>query len=230
MLSGRALAIEIVVVTAICLCLTLVNALLQPSGAPVSDIAWLAAICSLFALPAVAVRYVHPRDEKSAGTALEWSWPDLRYGLAISALLLVPVALGNHFARVGLSGMDFRFAWQNFGRMEMPFYYEIPIQFLCIALPEEFFYRGYLMTNLQKLLSGARSGAKYVPVAAIVISSMIFALAHFPTGGAERLLTFFPGLLFGFIRYRTGGILGAAACHAACNLMMVLYGVHYFVH
>ena len=61
-----------------------------------------------------------------------------------------------------------------------------------------------------------------------ILASYAFALAHLPSGNITRLLTFFPGLLFGAIRYRTGGLIGAIVCHACCNLMMVVLNVHYF--
>ncbi len=95
-------------------------------------------------------------------------------------------------------------------------------QVLVIALPEEAFYRGYLQTSLDAAVPprrrwlGARVGW------AIPLTSLIFALGHFATElSPARLAVFFPSLVFGWLRARTGGIGAAIAFHAACNLFSV---------
>jgi uncharacterized protein len=88
-----------------------------------------------------------------------------------------------------------------------------------IALPEEAFYRGYLQTALDDLwqprwrLFGARLGW------GMVATSAVFALGHLLTEPhPNRLAVFFPALVFGWLRARTGGIGAAVAFHALCNL------------
>jgi len=92
-------------------------------------------------------------------------------------------------------------------------------QLLVIALPEEMFYRGYLQTRLERAfdnklrLLGAQVGA------GVLLTSAIFAVGHFlSTPDAARLAVFFPSLLFGWLRARTGAIGSAVLYHAACNL------------
>jgi membrane protease YdiL (CAAX protease family) len=94
-------------------------------------------------------------------------------------------------------------------------------QLLVIALPEEAFYRGYLQTSLERELGprfsvsvfGTRLGL------GVVLTSAIFALGHLLTElNPARLAVFFPALLFGFLRARTGGIGAALLFHAMCNL------------
>ncbi len=211
----------------ICVILTAICVFTQALGSPVSDITWFAAIFSLIAVPLIAVRYIHPRDEADAGVAISWSAKDLLTGLAAVAILLIPVAFGNHFVRTVIQGLEFHFAWENYAHLQTPIYYEIFLQLLCVALPEEFFYRGYLQTSFLKFFKSRPKLEKYAPALAIVLASLCFACAHLPSGNISRLLTFFPGLLFGFLRYRTGGLLGAIVCHAACNLMMTVLNVHY---
>ena len=47
----------------------------------------------------------------------------------------------------------------------------------------------------------------------------IFALGHVATVHlATRLAVFFPALLFGWLRARTGGVGASVALHALCNL------------
>ena len=95
----------------------------------------------------------------------------------------------------------------------------LPEELLVIALPEEAFYRGYLQTSLDRHLSkrfsilGTRVGL------AVVLTSVIFALGHLLTRfDAARLAVFFPSLVFGFLRARSGGIGASVLFHALCNL------------
>lgn len=96
---------------------------------------------------------------------------------------------------------------------------EIVAQVLVVALPEEAFFRGYLQSALDRAFPprlrvlGARIGL------GLVISAAIFAVGHLLTiRHPARLAVFFPALLFGWLRARTGGIGAAALFHAACNL------------
>ena len=45
--------------------------------------------------------------------------------------------------------------------------------------------------------------------------------AHFDLS-PWRLATFFPGLLFAWLRARTGTVIGASACHWLCNVWLLL--------
>ncbi len=101
-------------------------------------------------------------------------------------------------------------------------------QLLVIALPEEAFYRGYLQTACDDAL-GARVrivGARVGP--GLLITSAIFALGHLATfPHPARLAVFFPALVFGWLRARTGGIGAALAFHALCNLFADYLGDSY---
>lgn len=104
-------------------------------------------------------------------------------------------------------------------------------QLLVIALPEEAFYRGYLQTSLERELGktvsvfGARVGW------GIVLTSAIFALGHlFTELNPARLAVFFPSLVFGFLRARTGGIGASVLFHAMCNLFSAYLLHSYFGH
>lgn len=104
------------------------------------------------------------------------------------------------------------------------------LQVLLIALPEEFFYRGYLQRRLDE--GRGRSGFKLGPLFITqnnLIVSAIFAIGHFVIGLAPaRLAVFFPSLLFGVLRDRTNGIAAPVAFHAGCNLMVQIVAVHYW--
>jgi membrane protease YdiL (CAAX protease family) len=96
---------------------------------------------------------------------------------------------------------------------------EVLGQVLVIALPEEAFYRGYLQTALDEARPPRWRvlGAKLGP--SILVASTLFALGHLATEPhPNRLAVFFPALLFGFLRARTGGIGVSVGYHAACNV------------
>lgn len=93
-------------------------------------------------------------------------------------------------------------------------------QVLIVALPEEAFYRGYLQTRLDDAW-GSRVrilGATVGP--SLLGTSAIFALGHYATiHDPARLAVFFPSLVFGWLRARTGGVDAPVAFHAFCNLL-----------
>lgn len=96
-------------------------------------------------------------------------------------------------------------------------------QVFFVAIPEEFFYRGYLQTRLNEvfprpfLIGGIPFGH------ALWITSIVFAFGHsVVTVQWWHFAIFFPGLLFGLLRERTGGVLAGAFFHAGCNLMVIL--------
>jgi membrane protease YdiL (CAAX protease family) len=92
-------------------------------------------------------------------------------------------------------------------------------QIFVIALPEEAFYRGYLQSALDEVwrprlrVLGAALGPS------LLVTSALFALGHLATEfNPNRLGVFFPALLFGWLRSRTGGIGASVALHALSNL------------
>ncbi len=93
-------------------------------------------------------------------------------------------------------------------------------QTFVVALPEEFFYRGYLQTRLTdawpqgKKVLGVRMGR------AFWLTQVLFMLGHLAIFEVWRLWVFFPAILFGWIRGRTGSVLGGALLHACCNLLV----------
>lgn len=95
------------------------------------------------------------------------------------------------------------------------------VQVLVVALPEELFYRGWLQTSLARgapgrgvTVLGARLGRGFL------LTQVLFALGHLVTLQPWRVGTFFPGLLFGWLRERTGGIWAPVAAHALSNLFL----------
>jgi membrane protease YdiL (CAAX protease family) len=85
---------------------------------------------------------------------------------------------------------------------------------LLVALPEEVFFRGYLYDAFEE------AGREPVlPVA------LLFAIGHFMISPVPfRLLTFFPALLLGWGRKRSGNVYVPTAAHFLYNLFPSLIG------
>lgn len=97
------------------------------------------------------------------------------------------------------------------------------VQLVVVALPEELFFRGLLLGLLRRRWPAGRAlgGAKVGW--ALVLSAAAFALVHLPREGDPRALaTFFPGLLFGWLRLRTGSLLAPVLTHAGSNILIRL--------
>ncbi len=99
-----------------------------------------------------------------------------------------------------------------------------------VAIPEEFFYRGYVQTRLNEVfprkwrLFGADLGWGWL------ITCAVFAIGHSVVSPQWwHFAIFFPSLVFGWMRERTGGVLAGALFHAWANVQVTtldtLYGV-----
>jgi len=85
-------------------------------------------------------------------------------------------------------------------------------QVLVVALPEEFFFRGYIQQRIGEVMTARR---------AWLVQAALFALGHYlVTFHPASLLVFFPGLLFGVLRILSGSVLAGTLFHATCNLVM----------
>lgn len=87
------------------------------------------------------------------------------------------------------------------------------------ALPEEFFYRGWLQARLKRVWPGGAHLAGVVVGPALLLTAALFAVGHLAIFQASRLAVFFPALLFGWLRERTGTVVGSTLFHAACNIL-----------
>lgn len=94
---------------------------------------------------------------------------------------------------------------------------------LCVALPEEVFYRGYMQSRLNRVYP-QRVTLLSAPLGfGLLYTSFLFALGHFIISlRPEGLATFLPGLVFGWLRERTGSIVASTAFHALCNATVLL--------
>jgi membrane protease YdiL (CAAX protease family) len=102
-------------------------------------------------------------------------------------------------------------------------------QIIVVAIPEEVFFRGYLLSRFEERwpsrlrLWGARVGRP------LMLSSALFALGHFLVDfQPARLAVFFPALAFGWMRSRSGSIAAGATFHALCNLLSEMLHESFF--
>jgi len=91
-------------------------------------------------------------------------------------------------------------------------------QFFAIAIPEEFFFRGYLQTRLNQVF-----GTPYRVLGALVgsgllLQAVVFAVCHLTVGDWTQLRVFFFALLAGWLRERNGSILAPAVYHTLGNV------------
>ena len=117
-------------------------------------------------------------------------------------------------------------AWFLFVRLPLPpaispYHGTVPLtaslaahHLLLVALPEEVFFRGYLYDAFEEA-----GRDPVVPVA------LLFAIGHFVIAPTPfRLLTFFPALLLGWGRRRSGNVYVPTALHFLYNLFPSLIG------
>lgn len=169
----------------------------------------------LFWLPVGVVLY-RRRDF----TAYGFAWRDwkggLRWALA-TALIVLPIYIAGHLAFRLSMGRSIHLL---LGWTLVPQFFT---QLLVVALPEEIFFRGYVQTLLgQRLRRNAPAwlGEQWP---AILAASALFALAHLAgTMQPARLVVFFPAMLFGWLRHRTGSLIAPVLLHTLANLTVFM--------
>jgi membrane protease YdiL (CAAX protease family) len=93
-------------------------------------------------------------------------------------------------------------------------------QILIVAVPEEVFFRGYLMSRFEERFPSHRRLWGAAVGWPLVITSVLFATGHFLVDfQSTRLAVFFPALAFGWMRSRSGSVAAGAVFHALCNLL-----------
>lgn len=172
---------------------------------PVSRGLWIAGIAVLVIIPLFAIGYF------------------AFYEVACKSQLLVHLVPKNMCSRYGgLGGVHFPLIslsnTPDNHTLSLEF---IATQFAVVALPEELFFRGFLLTMLEKRFPPKRRWLGGGIGLALVISAAMFALIHLPKDGDPRALaTFFPGLMFGWMRSATGSLLASTITHGFSNILV----------
>ncbi|MBI4508933.1 MAG: CPBP family intramembrane metalloprotease [Deltaproteobacteria bacterium] len=168
------------------------------------------------------------------GFSLRPAWPSLLMAAWVSAivfsLFLVGFVLfyqatcgGTSWGLENLApGLCHRFVgWKGLAepRAPMDFLDSAITQVVVVAVPEELFFRGYLLRRLEEAFPPRRRLLGGGIGIALATSALLFALGHvLVDGDFRRMAVFFPGLLFGWMRSATGSILAGSIVHAASNL------------
>ena len=93
-------------------------------------------------------------------------------------------------------------------------------QILVVAVPEEVFFRGYLLARFEERWPSHRRFLGATVGRPLLLTSALFAVGHFLVDlQPVRLAVFFPALAFGWMRSRSGSIAPGALFHALCNLL-----------
>lgn len=90
--------------------------------------------------------------------------------------------------------------------------------FLMVAISEEIFFRGFILTNFQKSMSLRL---------AVLLSSIIFALVHIPNphfGWIGFVNIFLSGILMSILYLRSGNLSAPIGMHFSWNLLQNLFG------
>jgi membrane protease YdiL (CAAX protease family) len=126
---------------------------------------------------------------------LRFSMRDVLLGLIVSVIVLLPYYLiaGSNIKAVSASLIIF--------------------QLLIVALPEEFFFRGFLQESTGKTFR------------AVLLVSVLFSLAHLPRAlllnDWVSLLSIFPSVVMGLLYMKTNNILPGTIFHLLANLVYI---------
>lgn len=144
-----------------------------------------------------------------------WDWPgEWRFHASLSLIVFIPYCVVHWLLAAWL--WDARLTPRLPGDLAA----EVVYQIFVIALPEETFFRGYLQTQFDRAfgrpwhLFGANIGL------GLPLAAALFAACHIFHGGPARLIVFFPGMLYGWLRARSTSIVVPTMYHAVSNLLM----------
>jgi membrane protease YdiL (CAAX protease family) len=142
---------------------------------------------------------------------------DVLWMLGAIVLLFPPIAFFSPYVW-GMGNTHFRFV--------IPEGYPaaIVMHFVVVAIPEEVFYRGYLLGRLddifpkRKRVLGAEVGI------GLLIQAVLFALGHYLVDfHPGRLAVFFPALAFGWLKAKRKTLGAPILFHGASNVFMEVF-------
>jgi membrane protease YdiL (CAAX protease family) len=91
-------------------------------------------------------------------------------------------------------------------------------EFLLVAFPEEVFFRAYVQSRWD-LACGKPWNLFHASVGpGLAVQAVLFAVCHVASGNWLRASVFFFALLAGWLRARSGSVLGGGVYHAVANL------------
>lgn len=167
------------------------------------------------------------RDLSKYGLTLDGWQRSLALFAIVSVVTLIPFWAANHFLETLFR--ENRFEW--LAGMKRSEARELALvtgwlsliagEVLAVALPEEVFYRGYFQTRIGEVLPARWKLLGVMVGGSLPIASIVFVAGHLAVRPAAwQLGIFFPSLLFGWLRIRSGSLLAPVLYHALCNVGM----------
>jgi len=139
----------------------------------------------------------------SFGIRRDGFWRNVALGLLATVFILYPLTFIENLTIIHL-GFDTPGAVAKVIK-SLPLYMAV-FSFTFTPLAEEIFFRGFLLGRI-----------------GIILSSLLFALAHFTYGSvAEFAVAFTAGLAFAAMKRRSGSLVPAIAAHALFNFVTIL--------
>lgn len=180
----------------------------------VTDVNWLI-IPGILMTAAIAVSLIRRRNLRHTGLNLNNIRLSLRLLFWSSILILPSVFL---FLWL-ISSFGLNLPLQPVAPQQGRWIHWLVFQFLYVAFAEEVFFRGFVQSNLlilsRNLIKIQHRYQKYVTV---VLSAICFAAAHVVIlSSFSCILTFFPGLIFGWLFLRTRSLLAPVLFHGLAN-------------
>lgn len=144
--------------------------------------------------------------------------------LFIVSIVIFPTAIFvNHYYQKLFFGMNYQ--PENYARWGQ----FVLAQFLFVAFPEEFFFRGYLLEKMTRWYSTKRKVFGVPFGNAHLFNSIVFALSHSLMAFQWwHAFIFFPSLVFCWLREKTGVIWASVAFHALSNIFSYWVWQHYY--
>jgi len=154
------------------------------------------------------------------------SWRQLSLSLfwfgAASVVIFPILELGNRFYQEAFFGL--RYVGGNYSGLGKLAFFQLAL----IAIPEELFYRGYLQFQLDRVwgrpwkILGAPVGKS------LLVTSLLFAFSHSLISLQWwHFSIFFPALVFGWLREKTGSITASVLFHACSNIYTYWIALNY---
>jgi membrane protease YdiL (CAAX protease family) len=153
-------------------------------------------------------------------------WPTWRKAIGVNLVVIgivaVPFFVLYHFWHLYVFGHTFKGIYTE--RILLIVGYHL----FFVAIPEELFYRGYLQTRLNEAFSTRWRvlGATIGP--GLLIATLLFAFGHsIVVFQWWHFAIMLPGLVFAWMRARTGDIMAGAFFHAWCNITVTVLDIMY---
>lgn len=212
--SRRPIVIELLIVTI--LLLTVVKFLFVSKSNPIIAQTLSAIVAILFIYTPIAILMLKKRPVDFLDRDAKDYTRSLLVFLIATVIIFPPFLIAAHGWQIFIGG------YKHFSLAALPKPFQLCLfQLLLVALPEEFFFRGYCQSTLNLIFKRSWSflGTHFGP--SLFITAAVFALAHSLVFYQWwHFSIFFPALVFGFLRERTGSITAPVFFHATANIIV----------